>query len=172
MCELRESFYAFCCASRRGSETCTYKTLRRICEDCGIYCEGMGPIRVDIQFSKHLGYRQKEVDFEGFLDFIEGTFSDALACAKCISKQEAIEEITQKISTGCPSLHGPSSMWNVDETSRRLSQPKFCPLPPPEAHNFMPHGLAGRTRGSLDPIYPNGYKGMGTYDCRKDKPLS
>ncbi|KAL5969038.1 Tubulin polymerization-promoting protein [Taenia solium] len=105
MADLRCVFLAFCDFCNRGSTTCSGKTLRKICTDCNIYAGNLTESKVDVRFRQHTGNAKRDVDYDGFLDFIDGPFSDAYACAYKISKKAAIEELKSKIAAGWPQLN-------------------------------------------------------------------
>ncbi|KAA0194223.1 hypothetical protein FBUS_07543 [Fasciolopsis buskii] len=53
--ELQKSFNAFCNFVKKGSNTASDKTLKKICTDCNIYCKGLDANRVDIEFRAQFG---------------------------------------------------------------------------------------------------------------------
>lgn len=105
MGDLRCVFLAFCDFCNRGSTTCSGKTLRKICTDCNIYTYNLNESKVDVRFRQHTGNAKRDVDYDGFLEFIDGPFSDAYACAYKIGKRAAIEELKAKIAAGWPQLN-------------------------------------------------------------------
>ena len=115
---MKVTFYEFCDAAKKGSTTCTDKTLKRICTDCKIYCKGFDQNRCDIQFRKHIGNAKKDCDYEDFLRFIEGPMAEAYAQARGIEQQAAVNELQAKIISGGPSAHGATKVSKDDSTAR------------------------------------------------------
>ncbi|KAL5969714.1 Tubulin polymerization-promoting protein family member 3 [Taenia solium] len=115
---MEESFYAFCDFVKKGSATCTDKTLKKICTDCNIYCKGMDQNRVDIQFRKHLGAGRRDVDFEGFCAFLEGELAEAYMEARHIDHDAAVKDLQSKVAGGQPGAHGATSVSKDSATAR------------------------------------------------------
>ncbi|KAF8570571.1 hypothetical protein P879_05877 [Paragonimus westermani] len=59
--DLETSFNAFCNFVKKGSNTATDKTLKKICTDCHIYSKGLDANRVDIEFRAHIGNTKRYV---------------------------------------------------------------------------------------------------------------
>ncbi|KAH9285113.1 Tubulin polymerization-promoting protein family member 3 [Echinococcus granulosus] len=166
MGDLQCSFLAFCDFCQRGSSMCSDKTLRKICMDCNIYTESFNDSKVDIQFRKHTGNSKRNVDYEGFLDFINGAFSDAYSCAYKISKTAAIEELKSKIAAGWPQLNNTTEV-DCEEGLERLCDVKLYTgihraRFDPETGKGL--GKDGSEDDAICSGYVNGYTNMGTYD--------
>ncbi|VEL09004.1 unnamed protein product [Protopolystoma xenopodis] len=117
--KLREIFLNFCDTVKKGSTVATDKTLKKICMDCKLCCEGMDMNRVDIQFRKHLGNSKKNVDFAGFCSFIEGALAEAYIQATKQDREAAVSELKNKIiAAGGPKTHGVTSISHDSATSR------------------------------------------------------
>lgn len=58
---LEHTFLQFCDFVKKGSNTATDKTIKRIFTDGGIYCKGMDANRVDIEFRGYIGNNKRYV---------------------------------------------------------------------------------------------------------------
>lgn len=164
--DLRNSFLAFCDFAHHGSTKCTDKTLRKICTDCRLYNKIMDENRVDIQFRKYTGNCKADVDYDGFLKFIKGPFSDIYARAYNVPKKAAIEQLKAKIASGSPQLN------NTTEFICEVGLERLCDVKlytgthkcrfDPETGKGM--GIAGREDIVDCSGYVNGYTNMNTYD--------
>ncbi|VDD76156.1 unnamed protein product [Mesocestoides corti] len=166
MADLKASFLAFCDFAKKGSTTCNDKTLKKICTDCKLYSKGMDQNRVDIQFRKHIGNAKKDVDYAGFVSFIEGGFSDAYAEAKKISKEAAIKELKDKIAAGNPSTSNATQVSKDAATERLTDVKKYTGAHKArfDMETGKGKGIAGREDIVDDSGYVQGYKNKDTYD--------
>ncbi|CAH8862655.1 unnamed protein product [Trichobilharzia szidati] len=121
--ELKQSFLAFCNFVKKGSTTATDKTLKKICTDCQIYSKKLDANRVDIEFRAHIGSAKRDVDFPGFLSFIEGRLAKVYAAANGLQQEEAAAEIKRKIAETSPAIHGGTKI-SSDPTISRLTDVK------------------------------------------------
>ncbi|KAL7055583.1 hypothetical protein AAHC03_022714 [Spirometra sp. Aus1] len=117
---LETTFLAFCEAVKRGSTTATDKTIKRMLTDCNVYCKGMDANRVDIEFRGHVGNNKKDVDYKGFLEFLEGRLAKTYATAKGIEHDAAVQELKRKLTGATPQLHG-ATKASSDATTARLT---------------------------------------------------
>lgn len=166
---MEESFLVFCDAVKKGSTTCTDKTLKKICTDCKIYVKGMDQNRVDIQFRKYLGNNRHEVDFKGFVGFVETDFSDAYMEARKMDKAAAIAELKAKIEGGRPASHGATSVSKDSATARLTDVHGYT-----GSHRERFDAQTGKGRGKegrenlpdrkAEQGYVGGYRNMDTYD--------
>ncbi|VDN96706.1 unnamed protein product [Rodentolepis nana] len=121
---LEEKFNQFCDIVRKGSTTATDKTIKRICTDAGLYSKNMDANRVDIEFRGFVGNAKKDVDFKGFVEFLEGRLAKSYAASKGIEDQaEAASELKAKIENSTPKLHG-ATKTSTDATTARLTDVK------------------------------------------------
>ncbi|VDM33485.1 unnamed protein product [Hydatigera taeniaeformis] len=121
---LEEKFLLFCDFVRKGSTTATDKTIKRIFTDGGIYCKGMDPNRVDIEFRGFVGNTKRDVDFKGFVEFLEGRLAKTYAAAKGIEDQaEAAATLKSLVENATPQLHG-ATKTSTDATTARLTDVK------------------------------------------------
>ena len=166
MGDLKASFLAFCDFTKKGSTTCNDKTLKKICTDCKLYSKDMDQNRVDIQFRKHIGNNQKEVDFNGFVSFIEGALSDAYASAHKISKEEAIKQIKEKIQKGNPNLNKTTEVAKSAAVDRLTDVAHYTGAHKErfDAETGKGKGIAGREDRADNTGYVQGYKNKDTYD--------
>ncbi|CAH8531954.1 unnamed protein product [Schistosoma turkestanicum] len=121
--ELKQSFLAFCNFVKKGSTTATDKTLKKICTDCQIYSKKLDANRVDIEFRAHIGSAKRDVDFPGFVSFLEGRLAKVYATANDIDQQTAINELKRKIAETSPAIHGGTKI-SSDPTISRLTDVK------------------------------------------------
>ncbi|VDL85391.1 unnamed protein product [Schistocephalus solidus] len=172
MTDLKTSFLAFCDAVKKGSTTCTDKTLKRICTDCKLYSKGLDANSVDIEFRKQIGNAKKEVDFDGFCNFIEGHFAAAYMKANKMTHDEAVNDIKLKIAQGSPVGHATTSVSRDSATTRLTDHTGYTGTHKErfDLETGKGKGIAGREE-QLDEKakegYVNAYKGMGTYDKTK-----
>ncbi|VDD75115.1 unnamed protein product [Mesocestoides corti] len=118
---LHEKFLLFCDFVKKGSTTATDKTVKRIFTDGGIYCKGMDANRVDIEFRGHIGNNKRDVDFKGFVDFLEGRLAKTYAAAQGIDDvAEAAAQLKAKVENATPQLRGATKTSN-DATTARLT---------------------------------------------------
>ncbi|KAM7535163.1 hypothetical protein Aperf_G00000100670 [Anoplocephala perfoliata] len=169
MDDLKASFLAFCDFTKKGSTTCNDKTLKKICTDCKLYSKDMDQTRVDIQFRKHIGNAKKDVDFDGFLSFIQGPFADAYASANKISKEEAANQLKEKIAKCNPGLNKATEIAKNEATTRLTDVTKYTGTHKQrfDAETGKGKGLEGREDIADDSGYVQGYKNKGTYDSKK-----
>ncbi|TPP64947.1 Tubulin polymerization-promoting protein family member 2 [Fasciola gigantica] len=120
MDSLHEIFLDFCDKTKKGSQTATDKTIRKMCLDCKICGKKLDSNAVDIAFKKHLGNSVKEMDFESFKQFIGGSLSVEYARAAGIAKDEATNQLIEKIKAGSPKMHGTTSVSN-DRATQALT---------------------------------------------------
>ncbi|VDL61550.1 unnamed protein product [Hymenolepis diminuta] len=171
---MEDTFNAFCDSVKKGSTTCTDKTLKKICTDCKIYCKGMDANRVDIQFRKHLGAGKRDVDYNGFCSFVENELADAYSEAKNIDKETAISEIKSKIANGHPESHGVATVSNDKITARLTDHKAYTGT---HKERFDPETGKGRGKEGRENIpdkkaqqgYVGNYKNMDTYDKMHNK---
>lgn len=164
--ELKASFLAFCDFSKKGSTTCNDKTLKKICTDCKLYSKEMDQNRVDIQFRKHIGNAKKEVNFDEFVSFIEGSLGDAYASAHKISKEEAIKELKDKIAKGSPDKNHATATAKNESVDRLTDVSKYTGSHKErfDAETGKGKGIEGRENIVDDSGYVQGYKNKDTYD--------
>ncbi|CAH8559962.1 unnamed protein product [Dicrocoelium dendriticum] len=166
---MEEIFLAFCDAAKKGSKTCTDKTLKKICTDCQIYNKVLNANSVDIAFRKHVGNQKLDVDFSSFLRFIEGALGEAYAASKNISLEAAVAEIKEKIMKGNPKAHGATQV-SSDAATARLTDVKGYTGAHRERFDLETgkgKGIEGREYVMDDKAaagYVSGYKGKDTYD--------
>uniref|UniRef100_A0A0X3PBZ7 Tubulin polymerization-promoting protein n=1 Tax=Schistocephalus solidus TaxID=70667 RepID=A0A0X3PBZ7_SCHSO len=115
---LETTFLAFCEAVKRGSTTATDKTIKRMLTDCNVYCKGMDANRVDIEFRGFVGNNKKDVDYKGFLEFLESRLAKAYASAKGIEHDVAVQELKDKLAGASPQLHGATKASSDAATAR------------------------------------------------------
>ncbi|VDD79632.1 unnamed protein product [Mesocestoides corti] len=166
---MEESFLAFCDFVKKGSTTCTDKTLKKICTDCGIYCKGMDANRVDIQFRKHLGNARRDVDYAGFCAFLQGELADAYVEAKHLDREAAIQELEDKVASGKPGGHGTTSISKNSVTARLTDHRGYT-----GSHKERFDAETGKGKGKegrenlvdkkAQQGYVGNYKNMDTYD--------
>ncbi|KAF8564694.1 hypothetical protein P879_09347 [Paragonimus westermani] len=167
---MEEIFLAFCDASKKGSKTCTDKTLKKICTDCQIYNKLLNANSVDIAFRKHVGNQKLDVDFGGFQRFIDGALGEAYAASKKITQEQAAVEIREKILKGYPKGHG-STQISTDATTARLTDVKGYTGAHKERFDLETgrgKGIEGREYVMDEKAaagYVSGYKGKDTYDA-------
>ncbi|KAF5402958.1 Tubulin polymerization promoting protein family [Paragonimus heterotremus] len=116
--DLQTSFNAFCNFVKKGSNTATDKTLKKICTDCHIYGKGLDANRVDIEFRAHIGNTKRYVDFQEFVAFVEGRLAKAYAAANGMEQSEAAVELKSKIAQNAPAAHGATKVAADPITSR------------------------------------------------------
>ncbi|TGZ59456.1 hypothetical protein CRM22_009070 [Opisthorchis felineus] len=166
---MEEIFLAFCDAAKKGSKTCTDKTLKKICTDCQIYNKNLNANSVDIAFRKHVGNQKLDVDFNSFVRFIEGTLAEAYAKSKSISQEQAVAEIKEKILHGNPKAHGATKV-SSDAATARLTDVKGYTGAHKERFDLETgkgKGIEGREYVMDENAaagYVSGYKGKDTYD--------
>lgn len=166
---MKESFLAFCDFVKKGSTTCTDKTLKKICTDCKIYCKGMDANRVDIQFRKHLGNAKHDVDYAGFYAFVEGALADAYMEAKQMDRDAAVAELKEKIAAGKPGGHGTTKVCHNDVTTRLTDHKGYTGSHKErfDQETGKGKGKEGRETGPSKKAqqgYVGNYKNMNTYD--------
>lgn len=169
MDDLKASFLAFCDSTKKGSTTCNDKTLKKICTDCKLYSKNMDQTRVDIQFRKHIGNAKKDVDFDGFLSFIQGPLAEAYSSANKISKEEAVNQLKEKIAKGNPNLNKITTVVENDAVARLTDVSKYTGTHKErfDAETGKGKGIEGREDIADDSGYVQGYKNKGTYDSKK-----
>nr|CDS28037.1 tubulin polymerization promoting protein family [Hymenolepis microstoma] len=166
MDELKASFLAFCDFTKKGSTTCNDKTLKKICTDCKLYSKEMDQNRVDIQFRKHIGNAKKEVDFDGFVSFIEGYLGDSYASARKIPKEEAVRELKEKVAKGSPDKNQATAIAKNESVGRLTDVTKYTGAHKErfDAETGKGKGIEGRENIVDDSGYVQGYKNKNTYD--------
>ncbi|CAL8083833.1 unnamed protein product [Calicophoron daubneyi] len=118
--DLRTSFEAFCNFVKKGSNTATDKTLKKICTDCKIYGKGVDANRVDIEFRAFIGNTKRYVDYEEFVRFLDTRLAKVYATAHNITPEEAAVELRQKISSTTPAAHGATG-WGSSVVSEAIT---------------------------------------------------
>ncbi|KAK4468354.1 hypothetical protein MN116_008147 [Schistosoma mekongi] len=121
--ELKQSFLSFCNFVKKGSTTATDKTIKKICTDCQIYSKKLDANRVDIEFRGYIGSTKRDVDFPGFVSFLEGRLAKVYASANGIEQEEAVVVLKRKIAEASPAIHGGTKI-SSDPTTSRLTDVK------------------------------------------------
>ncbi|KAL5109359.1 Tubulin polymerization-promoting protein family member 3 [Taenia crassiceps] len=122
--------------------------------------------RVDIQFRKHIGNAKKDVDYEGFVSFIEGALSEAYASARKISREEAVNQIKEKIAKGNPNLNNATQVAKNEAVDRLTDVAHYTGAHKErfDAETGKGKGIAGREDLVDNSGYVQGYKNKDTYD--------
>lgn len=122
--------------------------------------------RVDIQFRKHIGNGKKEVDFGGFVSFLEGALADAYSEAKKVSKEEAAKQLKEKVAKGSPGGHGTTKASKDAATERLTDVKKYTGAHKErfDAETGKGKGIDGREDVVDNNGYVSGYKNKDTYD--------
>ncbi|RTG80592.1 uncharacterized protein DC041_0007668 [Schistosoma bovis] len=89
--QLKQSFLSFCNFVKKGSITATDKTIKKLCTDCQIF--------------KKFRYKS-DVDFPGFVSFLEGRLAKVYAAANGMEHEDAVIELKRKIAETSPAIHG------------------------------------------------------------------
>ncbi|CAI2731229.1 unnamed protein product [Schistosoma spindalis] len=121
--ELKQSFLSFCNFVKKGSNTATDKTIKKLCTDCHIYSKNLDTNRIDIEFRAHIGSTKRDVDFPGFVSFLEGRLAKVYAAANGMEHEEAVIELKRKIAETSPAIHGGTKI-SSDPTTSRLTNVK------------------------------------------------
>jgi len=164
MASLKTSYSTFCNSVKKDSVRCNDKTLKKICTDCKIYVKGLDANRVDIEFRGHL-LKNRDVDFAGFVQFIEGRLGEAYSKAKGIEKAAAVEEIKTKIANGAPAGHGTTHASKDAATARMTDTSKYTGAHKERfGEDGKGKGLDGREDRVENTGYTGQYKNQDTYD--------
>lgn len=171
MGDLENIFLQFCDSIKKGSTTATDKTLKKICTDCKIYTSQFNQNIVDIQFRKHIGNAKKDVNFQEFLAFIDGSMAQKYGELKKMSQQDAAKEIKAKIINSAPKSHGATILSTDDATARLTDVSKYTGAHKErfDAETGKGKGIDGREYLVDDKTasgYVSGYKNKDTYDTK------
>ncbi|VDK23542.1 unnamed protein product [Taenia asiatica] len=158
MGDLKSAFLAFCDFNKKGSTTCNYKTLKKICTDCKLYSKEMDANRVDIQFRKHIGNAKKSCRL--------CALSEAYAIARKISKEEAVKQIKDKVAKGNPRLNNATQVATNEAVDRLTDVAHYTGTQKErfDAETGKGKGIAGREDLVDYTGYVQGYKDKDTYD--------
>ncbi|CAH8574958.1 unnamed protein product [Schistosoma intercalatum] len=106
--QLKQSFLSFC---------------NFVKKDCQIYSKNLDTNRIDIEFRAHIGSTKRDVDFPGFVSFLEGRLAKVYAAANGMEHEDAVIELKRKIAETSPAIHGGTKI-SSDPTTSRLTNVK------------------------------------------------
>ncbi|KAM7535164.1 hypothetical protein Aperf_G00000100670 [Anoplocephala perfoliata] len=109
------------------------------------------------------------VEEYGWPRFIQGPFADAYASANKISKEEAANQLKEKIAKCNPGLNKATEIAKNEATTRLTDVTKYTGTHKQrfDAETGKGKGLEGREDIADDSGYVQGYKNKGTYDSKK-----
>ncbi|KAL3314451.1 hypothetical protein Ciccas_006925 [Cichlidogyrus casuarinus] len=163
-------FVAFCDASKRGSNTATTKTLKKILVDSKILDKNFSMNSVDIEFSKYLGKTQNKTKAVNSVEF--NTFvNDYLIPVYAKDTKKSLDDATEFIRNALAKCGGPSAVGTTqfskdDATARMTDVSKYTGAHRErfDAETGQGLGKAGRTDELNTDGFVDGFKGKGTYD--------